>query len=176
LAVAFFGLVVFFSYTTNHISSIIDDAFISFRYAKNLAEGKGLVFNEGERVEGYTTFLWVLIMAAAHEAGFNLPWISKVFAILCAAALILSVAVFSRFHFKEKSHPYLSYLAPILLTLNPLFLEHIGSGMETLLFGLLLFLAFATRVSAGPNGRLNYLTGILLGLAYLTQSTPRYLR
>ena len=42
-----------------------DDAFISFRYALNLSEGHGLVFNPGyERVEGYTNFLWVVILAA----------------------------------------------------------------------------------------------------------------
>jgi hypothetical protein len=31
-----------------------DDAYISFAYARNLVEGNGLVFNVGERVEGYT--------------------------------------------------------------------------------------------------------------------------
>ena len=41
-----------------------DDAFISFRYARNLLEGHGLVFNPGEYVEGYTNFLWVLELAA----------------------------------------------------------------------------------------------------------------
>ena len=45
---------------------ICDDAFISFRYARNLATGHGLVFNPGfERVEGYTNFLWVLMLAGA---------------------------------------------------------------------------------------------------------------
>ncbi|MCY3959730.1 MAG: hypothetical protein OXG65_15775, partial [Chloroflexi bacterium] len=39
---------------------ISDDAFISFRYVRNLLEGHGLVFNPGEYVEGYTNFLWVL--------------------------------------------------------------------------------------------------------------------
>nr|MBC8422663.1 hypothetical protein [bacterium] len=34
-----------------------EDAFISFRYAANLLDGHGLVFNPGERVEGYTNFL-----------------------------------------------------------------------------------------------------------------------
>jgi hypothetical protein len=38
-----------------------DDAYISFRYARNLLDGNGLVFNPGERVEGYTNFLYVLI-------------------------------------------------------------------------------------------------------------------
>ena len=43
---------------------LTDDAFISFRYVRNLLEGHGLVFNPGEYVEGYTNFLWVLELAA----------------------------------------------------------------------------------------------------------------
>ena len=43
---------------------LTDDAFISFRYARNLLEGHGLVFNTGEYVEGYTNFLWILELAA----------------------------------------------------------------------------------------------------------------
>src|SRR5262245_5019364 len=42
--------------------NISDDAMTSMQYAKNLAHGKGLVFNVGERVEGYTNFLWVIAM------------------------------------------------------------------------------------------------------------------
>ncbi len=42
---------------------LTDDAFISFRYVRNLLEGHGLVFNPGERVEGYSNFLWVLELA-----------------------------------------------------------------------------------------------------------------
>ena len=41
----------------------LDDAYISFRYADNLAAGAGLVFNVGERVEGYSNFLWVVMLA-----------------------------------------------------------------------------------------------------------------
>ena len=41
----------------------VDDAWISLRYARNLVEGLGLVFNPGERVEGYTHPLWVLLDA-----------------------------------------------------------------------------------------------------------------
>src|SRR5205085_2478656 len=43
-----------------------DDPMISMRYAKNLAQGNGLVWNSGERVEGYTNFLWILYMALVH--------------------------------------------------------------------------------------------------------------
>ena len=49
---------------------VTDDAFISFRYARNLSEGYGLVFNPGfERVEGYSNFLWVLVLAGFHALG-----------------------------------------------------------------------------------------------------------
>ncbi|MBM4035442.1 MAG: hypothetical protein FJ291_27185 [Planctomycetes bacterium] len=46
-----------------------DDAFISFRYADHLVEGRGLVWNDGERVEGYTNFLWVLAIAGLRALG-----------------------------------------------------------------------------------------------------------
>jgi len=50
-----------------------DDAFISLRYARNLVEGHGLVWNPGEPpVEGYTNFLWVILSAALHATGLNL--------------------------------------------------------------------------------------------------------
>lgn len=43
--------------------SLFDDALISMRYAWNLAHGNGLVWNPGERVEGYTNLLMVVLMA-----------------------------------------------------------------------------------------------------------------
>ncbi len=63
---------------------LTDDAFISFRYVRNLLEGHGLVFNPGERVEGYSNFLWVLELAAIWWAlgwapEYAAPWLSVVF-------------------------------------------------------------------------------------------------
>lgn len=47
--------------------TLFDDALVSMRYARNLAEGHGLVWNAGEpAVEGYTNFLWTLWMALLH--------------------------------------------------------------------------------------------------------------
>ena len=43
---------------------IQDDAFISFRYADHWAQGSGLVYNPGDRLEGYTNFLWTLLIGA----------------------------------------------------------------------------------------------------------------
>jgi hypothetical protein len=43
--------------------TLVDDALISMRYGWNLVNGNGLVWNAGERVEGYTNPLMVLCMA-----------------------------------------------------------------------------------------------------------------
>lgn len=48
-----------------------DDAYISFRYARNLVEGLGLVFNAGERVEGFTNLLWTVWIAIGLRLGFG---------------------------------------------------------------------------------------------------------
>src|SRR4029079_6818391 len=46
-----------------------DDQMISMRYARNLVDGLGLVWNAGDRVEGYTNLGWVFVMAAVHAVG-----------------------------------------------------------------------------------------------------------
>ena len=50
-----------------------DDAFISLRYSDMFARGEGLVFNSGEWVEGYTNFLWTLLLGILGKLGFSLP-------------------------------------------------------------------------------------------------------
>ena len=76
---------------------LTDDAFISFRYTRNLLEGHGLVFNPGEYVEGYTNFLWILELAAIwgifglrpeHAA----PWLSVAYTVATIAAMLWWVA------------------------------------------------------------------------------------
>ena len=38
-----------------------DDAFITYRYAENLAYGKGFLFNEGEKVQGTSSPLYTVV-------------------------------------------------------------------------------------------------------------------
>ncbi len=61
-ALALAALAAYWSVTYRR--NVCDDALISLQYARNLANGHGLVFNLGERVEGYTNFLWVGLLAA----------------------------------------------------------------------------------------------------------------
>ncbi len=76
---------------------LCDDAFISFRYVRNLLEGHGLVFNPGEYVEGYSNFLWVLELAAIWWAlgvapEDAAPWLSVAFTAGTIAAMLWWVA------------------------------------------------------------------------------------
>ena len=68
----------------------IDDAFISFRYARHLASGHGLAFNLNEpAVEGYSSLAWVLILAAGARAGIGLPALSQILGLLLGAGTLL---------------------------------------------------------------------------------------
>ncbi|HEX8065396.1 MAG TPA: hypothetical protein VF520_02585 [Thermoleophilaceae bacterium] len=50
--------------------TLFDDAMVSMRYGRNLAEGAGLAWNPGQDpVEGYTNLLWTLWMGAVHLTG-----------------------------------------------------------------------------------------------------------
>jgi arabinofuranosyltransferase len=50
-----------------------DDAYVSFRYARNLVRGHGLVYNVDEPVEGYTNFLWTVLAAVPLARGAEDP-------------------------------------------------------------------------------------------------------
>lgn len=55
-----------FEWSRRYHHNVCDDALISLQYARNAAQGLGFVFNPGERVEGFTNFLWVALLALAH--------------------------------------------------------------------------------------------------------------
>ncbi len=59
-----------FAWLVARFHHLIDDAFISFRYAHNWAEGIGLRYNyEGDPVEGFSNFLWVVLLTLGELVG-----------------------------------------------------------------------------------------------------------
>lgn len=70
---------------------IVDDAGISFAYARSLATGHGLVAQAGEPpVEGFTNLLWVILLSGAMRLGlFDPVWIPKALAACCVALSFL---------------------------------------------------------------------------------------
>ena len=63
------GVGLLYTAQASHWSLLADDAFISFRYADHVAQLGELAYNAGERVEGYSNLLWVLVLAALSAAG-----------------------------------------------------------------------------------------------------------
>src|SRR5512143_2619799 len=74
----------------------VDDAYISFRYAQNAILGHGLVFNPGERVEGFTNFLWTAMMVPLEGAGGDVGRASVVLGAMFALAILWIVFRFAR--------------------------------------------------------------------------------
>ena len=66
-----------------------DDAFISFRYAENLAQGHGLVYNVGERVEGFTNLSWTVLFGLIMMIGVEPVMASVFLGWLSIAALVV---------------------------------------------------------------------------------------
>ena len=128
-----------FGYNVQRSYFLGDDSFISFRYARHLAEGHGLVWNPGDRVEGYTNFLWVVLMAGAMRLGWKPEVASNLLGIASGAALLVALLAFSarRAGWRDP----LIWLAPLTLAVSRSFTAWCTGGLETLFFTLLVFLA-----------------------------------
>lgn len=142
-----------------------DDAYISLVYARNLAAGDGLVFNPGERVEGYTNFLWTVLLALPHLVGVDAIAVARALGLAAALALVvLSWRTASALSARPRDGWHLA--APVLVAANGALAFWSLSGLETSAFALLVTLA-ATRYLR--VGRLDGPTGALFGLAALTR-------
>lgn len=116
-----------------------DDPFISFRYASNLAHGNGLVFNTGERVEGFSNPLWTLLMAfiiyflPSDSHPLTILWIAKLIGILLTLASLILLYISEKARYPEQI-PF----ASIFIALNPCVLVWSVGGLETPLVYLLI--------------------------------------
>lgn len=115
----------------------IDDAPITWRYAENLAEGRGMVYNHGERVQGTSTPLFTGLLAVAHWIGLSVGPTSQAVGILCTA---LAVGVTYQLTLGLSSRRC-ALLAGILLLVQGTMAAQAAWGMETGLYTLLIVLA-----------------------------------
>ena len=132
----------------------IEDAGISFSYAKHLVEGEGLVtYPGGERVEGYSNPTWTFLVALFYAMGVP-PWTSAkvmgaVFGFLTLPYVYGTTrrALHGRLDQETQSAQViergrrldrLALLAPLLLVISPQFAIWNASGLENSLFCLLL--------------------------------------
>jgi arabinofuranosyltransferase len=144
----------------SHVRAV-DDAYIVFRYAHNLAEGEGLVFNPGERVEGYTSLLWTLAMALPEFL--SIPtyqfatWLGLVLGLLALLETWRTLRILD-------VSPLVSGVAVATLGLYPEFWQAITMGLEGGLFAFLLILTVRLLVSGSALG-----VGVCGGLLFMTR-------
>ncbi len=115
-----------------------DDAFITFRYAHQLAAGHGLVFNvEDGRVEGFSNLLWVLLNALVDRLGGDPLAFSQRLGVLALAASLVPL-----FDLRKALAPRNLLAAGLLASAvcMPGFVQVAGSGLETSFAGLLIVL------------------------------------
>ena len=150
LAFGLFGaLLILGTLAFQRRSDGLDDAYISYRFAKNLAEGHGLVFNPGERVEGFSNLLYVLMLAPAFKLGIPMGRIHdysvglNLAASLGLLALLMSIL-------RRRAGSAAALAGGALLAASPTIWTWNVSGLETIW---VVFLQFAAVVAADETAR-----------------------
>ena len=153
-------------------SFTIDDAYISYRYARNFARGMGLVYNPGERIEGYTNFLWTVLLGFGAKLGVDPTVTAKVLGFTCGLACVALV-----YHIESQVRPLTTVpaLSPFLLATTTAFMGYSIFGLETPLFGALVLGGVALMMREEKTDGMPW-SALAFGAAALTRpEAPMFL-
>ena len=121
---------------------VSDDAFITLRYSRHLAEGHGLVFNLNERAEGFTSLLWTLLLSGTYLLGVDLLVAARSLGVVFGLITILLSYRLASAAADRPISPLIASIAPLILALNGSFACWAASGMETMLYACLVIASF----------------------------------
>jgi len=175
------GLIIIATYQYHFINFTWDDPFITWRYAENLTKGIGIVFNEGERVEGYSNLLYVLIFALLYKlhvywGELRLLYPAKIMGSLTSFGLIwftLKYATRLR-SFRELGYPKAAIIIGFIAVINPYLHIWAMCGMETLLYPFLTLLGNLVLIDQIDNQNHGKIKSfIIAGLIFFLVSITR---
>lgn len=153
------------------LNFIQDDAYTSFRYARNFADGNGLVFNKGEQVEGFTNFLWVILLSKFYYFNADLEITSQILSTFFGLAVIWITYLLSRLSLIKDNTSFIDHsftlLPPLLVSFSAPMIYWSVSGMETSLFIFLTLLSlyyFFIRESRTKFGKAFIIVSIINSL------------
>ncbi len=168
-AIFYLAFIVGTSFVANNerFFTLVDDAMISMRYAKHLAQGHGLAWNIGEApVEGFTNLGWTLYLAFLHL--FPIPASKISLAVMLTSGAILLANIYVVWQIAAALLPNSKH-APILAAIVTAFYFPLVfwslRGMEVGLLTLLVNLSILLAVTKNKT----FLIGILLALAILVR-------
>lgn len=162
-----FILVIFSLGCYYYYPFLSDDSLISLRYVQRFIDGKGLTWNDGHPVEGYSNLLWILIISFLGKLGMDLILAARILGIACSIGTLAVIS--SYFNAKNSKKEYV-FLAVFLLVTTPCFTVWAIGGLEQPLYIFLLTLTL-TEVSKIVNDRSErmYLLPLWLGLLAITR-------
>ncbi len=157
---------VLFIYNARQLWFTQDDAFISYRYARHALEGHGLVFNVGERVEGFTNFLWVIWLMLCGVVGIDFDPAAKALGLTSGIGMIILAALLARRAWSQiakRGEAWAGIAGALIAGVNGCSAYWAVSGLETALFGFLVALSLWLWL------RKSSLTPVVLALATMTR-------
>jgi arylsulfatase A-like enzyme len=151
---------------------LTDDAFISFRYSRNLAEGLGLRYNVGVEppVEGFSNFLWIIWLALFEWVRLDVTFWSRITSVVCGALLVWRLFEFARLRIGGGPLPAIT--AGLFLGTLPPMAAWSTSGLETMPFALLIFLAFESLLGDCERPRVARAAGALAAIVLIRTDGP----
>lgn len=174
-----------FIYFANKLFFVQDDAYITYRYVQNFLNGHGLVYNIGERVEGFTNFGWTILLIFVRNLGFNYMLGSQIVGLSFGCATIVVIYLISRRIFGERD--WFALIPPYILGATLSFSYWSIAGLETASFVFLVTLSIylylkrswsliatlTLAVWVRPEGA--FLTGLLILIELIQyRRLPRY--
>jgi hypothetical protein len=159
LGLAAILLVPFLPYLT-------DDTYIYFQFARNLAAGRGLAFNPGVPTYGFTSPLWVLLLAGLGGLGVPFVVVAKLLGALFTG---LSIPLFFRLARRLLPSREGAVAATLAWTFNAWLLRWTLSGLETSVAVFLVLAGIGTWMEEKERGAPPRLSAVLFGLAALAR-------
>jgi len=157
---------------------IADDGFIYLRVVRNVVEGHGPVFNVGDRVESFTSPLWVALLSLTTSLGLRAePTAAGLGIALAVGAVVCAQTAAIRLHLPrgttESRAPWIVPFGATVVAILPPYWDFASSGLE---IGLTLFWLAASylvvvtlAMNARPLARRHLFAAALVGLGPLVR-------
>lgn len=145
---------------------VTDQVFVHLQHARNLSEGRGLVFNPGDRVYATSSPLWVALIADAMFLGADGLQAAR---LLSALATLASIGFFFQLVRRTVRSPAVRALATVAWATHPWLIEWSFSGREAPLAVALVLAGFVAFTEGETWGSRPVRTGALWALAALTR-------
>ncbi len=118
-------------HATVYLPGTVDDSYIAYRFARNWASGLGPVFQAGERVEGYTSFAWMTLLALGARLQIDINLLAKILGVIFASSALVPAYLLAE---RLTSSRRCASVAPLMLAVSPLYAAWVFAGMDAPLF------------------------------------------